>query len=71
MGEGVKSRLSVIRAHAAGSNAAKSHPAGSQMDNGIVDATAAKLTAACDISDMPLVLGKQIEGQRINVIKIR
>ena len=43
VGEGVKALLPVVGSHAALAKAAESHFAGGQMDDGIVDTSAAKL----------------------------
>ena len=45
MGKGVKAGLPVISSHAALSEASEPHPAGSQMNDGIVDAAAAEPAA--------------------------
>ena len=60
VGEGIKAQFAVVAAHAAVTHTSKAHPAGSQMDNGVVDAAPAK----GDLAEEPLlggpILGKQI-----------
>lgn len=51
VGEGIKAQFAVVAAHAAVTHTSKAHPAGSQMDNGVVDAAPAK----GDLAEEPLL----------------
>ena len=48
MGEGIESLFSVIGSHAAFSETTESHLCGRQMDNGVVDTSAAVITSGSD-----------------------
>ena len=49
MGEGIESLFSVIGSHSAFSESAESHLCGRQMDNGVVDASAAVIASGSDL----------------------
>ena len=61
MGEGIKSDFTMIRSHAAVSNAAKAHLGCCQMDDDIVDASAAKLSVRFHFFDVRLILRKHVQ----------
>ena len=63
--EGIKAGLAVIAAHAAAPYAAEGHPAGGQMNDGVVDAAAAEGDPAEKELLYPFVLGEQVQGQRV------
>ena len=63
MGKGVKAFLAVIAAHSAGTHAAKAHMGGSQMDNRIIDAAAAKLYIGRKLPDPLLILREIVSCQ--------
>ena len=56
MGECVKSSLAMVGSDAALPEAAKSHMAGGQMDDGVVDAAAAEAAAGGDLPDRKSVV---------------
>ncbi len=65
VGESEKTGFSVVGSHAAFTETAKSHFAGGQMDDGIVDAASAKATVSGDIAGCFFIPGEEIESQRM------
>ena len=55
----------MIASHAAFSDTAKWHLAGSKMDNGIVDAATAKMTSGKDFLFGSRIFGEKIECKRV------
>ena len=64
MAEAIEPRFSVIASHSAGSEAAKRHFAGGEMNDRIVDTAAAETTFIHYEIGRFLVRGKDIQGQR-------
>ena len=67
MGKTCKSILSVIASHAAFSDTAKWHLAGSKMDNGIVDTSTTKMTSGKDFLFHSRIFSEKIERKRVRM----
>lgn len=65
MTKGLKACLTVISTHATVTHPAEGHVAGSNMQNGIVNATASKGKGAKCPGLHALIPGKQIKSQRL------
>ena len=57
----------MIGTHAAGADAAKAHVRCCQMDDGVIDAAAAKRAGLCDAPHGLFVLGKQVQRERMRM----
>lgn len=66
--KGIKTGLAVVRTHAAFSNTAKSHGRGSQMDDTVIDTSAAETAPGCNLSDALLIFGEDVKRQRLFVL---
>ena len=69
VGEGLEPGPAVVGPHAALPHAAESHGAGGQVDDHVVDASAAELQAAHGLPDAGAVLGEQVQGQRLGPVR--
>ena len=67
MAEQIKAFLSMIRTHTAVANAAKAHLGSCQMNDGIVDAAAAKMTSGKDFLFGSRIFGEKIECKRVGM----
>lgn len=63
VGKGIKARFPMVGAHAAFAETAEAHAAGGQVDNGIVDATAAKATFCSNFPRSGFAGSKNIQCQ--------
>lgn len=63
MGKGIKAVLTVVSAHPAFSEAAEAHFAGGQVDDGIIDAAAAKAAGGGYFFCIGLASGEDIKRQ--------
>ena len=67
MAEGLESDAPVIPTHAALTYAAEGHGAGGEMNNGVVDAAAAKMTVIQDPSLGFFIYTEEIQCQRMRM----
>ena len=67
MCEAVKSFFSMIASHAAFSDTAERHLAGGEVDDGIVDAAATKMTSGKDFLFGSRIFGEKIECKRVGM----
>ena len=67
MAEGLESGAPVIPTHAALTYAAEGHGAGGEMNNGVVDAAAAKMTVIQDPSLGFFIFTEEIQCQRMRM----
>ena len=67
MCEAFKSFFSMIASHAAFSDTAERHLAGGEVDDGIVDAAAAKMASGKDFLFDSRIFGEKIECKRVGM----
>jgi len=65
MAEGLESGAAVIPTHATLTHAAEGHDAGGEMNDGVVDAAAAKMASGKDFLFGSRIFGEKIECKRV------